>query len=187
MMAQQNRPDIRALRFQVSKAKADRVVEKRNAYPEVSMLLGHISEFHRGDGGMEHPNGTEKTRGWGIGLTLTVPLFDRNQGNRARAQAALSRSSQELRLGMIDLRAEVEEADQLFRTAYRKASSLAQEELRLAMRVRDSIIQSYEIGGRPLIEVLDAERTVRETYQLYISSRADYWRAMYIYNSVIGR
>jgi len=176
-LAQENRPDIRALRFQVSKAQADRVVERRNAFPEVSMFGGYINEHLE----------TGREPGWGIGLSVTVPLFDRNQGGRAGAQAALARSSQELRMGMIDLRAEVEEADQLLRTAYRKASSLAEEELRLATRVRDSIIRSYEIGGRPLIEVLDAERAVRETYQLYISSRADYWRAMYIYNSVIGR
>jgi cobalt-zinc-cadmium efflux system outer membrane protein len=55
------------------------------------------------------------------------------------------------------------------------------------MRVRNSVIQSYEVGGSPLIDVLDAERAYRETYRAYISSRADYWRAMYIYNSAIGQ
>ena len=43
------------------------------------------------------------------------------------------------------------------------------------------------LGGRPLIDVLDAQRSYRDTYRLYISSRADYWRALCKYNSVIGK
>ena len=176
-LAKRNRPDIRALRIQVNKAQAYREVEKRNAYPEVSLSGGYVREY------------TEDGRepGWGIGVSVTVPIFDRNQGGRARAQAALRRSNYELQSGIIGLRAEVEEADQLFRAAYMKATTFAEEEVRLAIRVRNSIMRSYEVGGSPLIDVLDAERTYRETYQMYIASRADYWRAMYLYNSVIGQ
>jgi cobalt-zinc-cadmium efflux system outer membrane protein len=176
LLAEQNRPDIKALRIQVNKAKADTVVEKRNAYPEVSMNMGHLKEF--GDAGVY--------RGWGVGVTATIPLFDRNQGNRMKSLAEVTKSSHELRSGIIELRAEVEEADQLFRTAYQKASALADEEVRLAGKVRDSVIEAYKVGGQALIDVLDAERSYREIYSLYISSRADYWRAMYLYNSVIG-
>ena len=186
ILARQNRPDIRALRIQVNKAKADTVVEKRNAYPEVTMALGHLREFHKQAPGPDwEPQ--EISNGWGVGLTMTVPLFDRNQGNRARAWATLAKSSHKLRAGLIDLQAEVEEADQLFRTAHQKATTFAQEEVRLAIKVRDSIIKSYEVGGSPLIDVLDTERTYRETYRLYIASRADYWRALYLYNGTIGR
>ena len=176
-LAKRNRPDIRALRIQVNKAQADREVERRNAFPDVSLSGGYVKEYLH--------DGHEP--GWGIGISVTVPLFDRNQGGRARAQAALRQSNYELQSGIIGLRAEVEEADQLFRTAHLKATTFAQEEVRLALRVRNSIIQSYEVGGSPLIDVLDAERTYRETYRTYISSRADYWRAKYVYNSVIGQ
>ena len=175
-LARQNRPDIRALRIQVHKAQADREVERRNAFPEVALSGGYVKEYL--EGGRES--------GWGIGLSMSVPLFDRNQGGRARAQAALSQSNYELQAGVLELRAEVEEADQHFRTAHQKAANFAQEGVRLAIQVRNSIMQSYEVGGSPLIDVLDAERTYRETYRTYISSRADYWRAMYVYNSVVG-
>jgi cobalt-zinc-cadmium efflux system outer membrane protein len=175
-LAEQNRPDIKALRIQVSKARAGTLVEKRNAYPEVSMNFGHLKEYE--EAGFY--------RGWGIGVTATIPVFDRNQGNRMKARTEVTKSTHELRAGIIELRAEVEEADQLFRTAYQKASALADEEVRLAVKVRDSMVDAYKVGGRALIDVLDAERSYRETYRLYISSRADYWRAMYLYNSVIG-
>ena len=176
-LAKRNRPDIRALRIQVNKAQADRLAERRNAYPEVSLSGGYIREYLE--------EGREP--GWGIGVSMTVPIFDRNQGGRAKAQAVLRQSNYELQAGVIGLRAEVEEADQHFRTAYLKASTFAQEEVWLAIRVRNNIIRSYELGGSPLIDVLDAERTYRETYRTYITSRADYWRAMYVFNSVVGQ
>ena len=176
-LAKRNRPDIRALRIQVNKAQADRELERRNAYPEVSLSGGYIREYLE--------EGREP--GWGIGVSMTVPIFDRNQGGRAKSQAVLRQSHYELQSGMIELRAEVEAAEQYFRSAYLRASTYAQKEVQTAIRVRNSTIQSYEAGGSPLIDVLDAERTYRETYRMYISSRADYWRAMYVYNSVIGQ
>ena len=114
-------------------------------------------------------------------------LFDRNQGGRAKAQSVAAQNCYNLQAGLVDLRAEIEEAVQNFSTAYQKAGSVAQEQVRLAAEVRDSIAKAYDAGGRPLIDVLDAQRTYRETYRLYISSRADYWRSLYKYNSAIGK
>jgi outer membrane protein TolC len=41
-------------------------------------------------------------------------------------------------------------------------------------------------GVKSLIDVLDAERSHRETQRLHITTRADYWRALYLYNSTVG-
>jgi cobalt-zinc-cadmium efflux system outer membrane protein len=174
--ARRSRPDIRALRMQINKAKADTVVEKRNAYPEVTAGIGHLQEYE--------PDPTY--RGWGIGVTLTVPLFDRNQGNRMKAHSALAQSNHHYQAGIADLRAEIVEADRNFRIAHQRVHAISTEEIRLATEVRDMMIAAFKVGGRPLVDVLDAERSYRETVRMFITSRADYWRAMYIYKSVVG-
>jgi cobalt-zinc-cadmium efflux system outer membrane protein len=115
-----------------------------------------------------------------------VPLFDRNQGNRAKAQSVAAQNGFNLQAGLVDLRAEIEAVVQDFSTAYENARSVAGEQVKLAAEVRDSITRAYDAGGRPLIDVLDAERSYRDTYRLYISARANYWRAVYRYNSAIG-
>ncbi|MCL2669337.1 MAG: hypothetical protein FWE89_01510, partial [Syntrophaceae bacterium] len=69
---------------------------------------------------------------------------------------------------------------------HQQVNVIAAEELRLAMEVRDAMFTAYKAGGRRLIEVLDAERNYREMYSLFITKRADYWRALYIYNSAVG-
>jgi cobalt-zinc-cadmium efflux system outer membrane protein len=179
VMAQQNRPDIRALRLQVFKSRADVHAENRNAYPEVSVFGGY-TRFPEGSTRDDNYNA------WGIGLTVTVPVFDRNQGNRARAKSTLAQSNHQLQLGIVDLRAEIVEADRDFRTAHQQTHTIADEEVRLTTEVRDIMLEGFRAGGCPLIDVLDAERSYRETMRLFVTSRADYWRAMYIYNIVVG-
>lgn len=88
---------------------------------------------------------------------------------------------------MVDLRAEVVEAEQDLRTALANARAVADEQLDLAIDVRDSLNIAYEAGGRPLIDVLDAQRNFRETYRIYIESRANYGRAVVRFNAVLGR
>jgi cobalt-zinc-cadmium efflux system outer membrane protein len=48
-------------------------------------------------------------------------------------------------------------------------------------------MESYQIGGGRLIDVLDAQRNYRETNRLFITSRANYWRALYRFYASIGR
>jgi cobalt-zinc-cadmium efflux system outer membrane protein len=178
-LAQENRPDIQSLRIRVSKAQEDTIVEGRKAFPQVTTLFG----FTRQD---EASLGSPDADSWVAQLTTTIPLFDRNQGNRAKAQSVVEQNCCNLQAGLVDLRAEIEEVVQDFSTAYQNARSVAQEQVKLAAEVRDSIAKAYDAGGRPLIDVLDAERSYRDTYRLYITSRADYWRSLYKYNSAIG-
>lgn len=179
-LAQENRPDIQSLRVQVCKAQADAVVEQRKAYPQITPLFGFTRQF-------ETPLGSPDADSWVAQVSAPLPLFDRNQGNRAKAQSVAAQNCYNLQAGMVDLRAEIESVVCEFETACENAKSVAQEQLKLAAEVRNSIAKAYDVGGRPLIDVLDAERSYRDTYRLYISSRANYWRSVYKYNSAIGK
>jgi cobalt-zinc-cadmium efflux system outer membrane protein len=179
-LAQENRPDIQSLRFKVFKAQADTDVERRKAFPQITPQTGWTHQFQR------EAIGQPDADSWNVALTTTLPLFDRNQGNRAKANSVVSQNSLNLQAGLVDLRAEIEQAVQDARTAYANASAVARDQLKLATEVRDSITKAYEVGGRPLIDVLDAQRNYRETYRLYISSRANYWRSFYKFLAAIG-
>jgi len=178
--ARQNRPDIRALRMGVSKAQADVLIEKRNVYPDVTLGAGMGREYAVL---MEEE---KNYNNWGIGLTVTIPLFDRNQGGRLAARSALTQRNRELQAGIADLRAEVVEADRELRTAHQLSNVIATEEVTLSREIRDIMVEGFQAGGRPLIDALDAERSYRETVRTFVTSRANYWRAFYTYNSVVG-
>jgi len=60
-------------------------------------------------------------------------------------------------------------------------------QLIVAENVRDKTRAAYELGGKSLLEVLDAQRVYRETYRLYITGRSAYWHALHRLNATIGR
>lgn len=180
-VAVRNRPDIEALRRRVAQARAAVVAERRQAWPEVTPQIGYTRQFQR------KAIGFPDADSWGVGIETSLPLFDRNQGNRFRAASVAIQQQYELQAGLVELRAEVVQVDQDLRTAAANARAVAEEQLRLAREVLESLNKAYEAGGRPLIDVLDAQRNFRETYRLYIESRANLARATARFNATLGR
>jgi cobalt-zinc-cadmium efflux system outer membrane protein len=180
-LAQQNRPDIQSLRWQVSKAQADITSERRKAFPQVTPMFGYTRQYQH------EALGQPDADSLSVSITTTLPSFDRNQGNRAKARSIAVQNQFNLQAGVVDLRAEIEEAVQDFRTAFQNAGAVADEQLKRAADVRDSITKAFEAGGRPLTDVLDAQRSYRETYRLYITNRANYWRSLYKFSAAIGQ
>ena len=178
--AELNRPDINALRWRISQAQAETVAQDREKYPEVVPMLGYTRQFQTKAIGFPDANA------WGIGVSMGLPISDRNQGNRLRAQSEWIQAGQELQAALLELGAEITSLTAELEAAQENLTSTTQEQLEIAERVRDSIRQAYEAGGRPLIDVLDSQRNFRETYANYITSRADYWRAVAKYNAAIG-
>jgi cobalt-zinc-cadmium efflux system outer membrane protein len=179
--AQENRPDIQSLRWKLSKAQADIEVERRKAFPQITPQFGYTRQFQT------EAIGQPDADSWNISVTTTLPFFDRNQGNRWKAESVGVQSNFNLQAGLVDLRAEVVQAVQDFRTAYQNAKSIAQDQLKLAKDILDNITKAYQAGGRPLIDVLDAQRSYHETYKLYVTSRSNYWRTYYKFSAAIGK
>lgn len=180
-LADQYRPNLVSLRRQLAKAAADLLVEEKKVYPEVTPHIGYTRQFQ------EKAIGFPDVNDWGIGVEMTVPLFNRNQGNIAKAQSVQRQTSLNLRTQLVDLRSEVEQAVKAYQTAYVTVTTDDPAQLKVAENVRDKIRAAYELGGKPLIEVLDAQRAYRETYRLYITGRSTYWHSLHRLNAAIGR
>jgi cobalt-zinc-cadmium efflux system outer membrane protein len=180
-VALEHRPDLNALRWKVQQAQAEVESERRKAYPEVTPTVGYTRQYQTKAIGFPDANS------YSLALTMSLPFHNRNQGNRAKAASVVAQNNYELQAGVVALRAEVVQADQQLRTSGANARAVAGEQLKLAEQVRDSINKAYEAGGRPLIDVLDAQRNYRETYRLFIISRAGYGRAVVRYNATLGK
>ena len=179
-LAVQNRPDIQAIRWKGEQARANVLVEKRNACPSVTPAFGYTHQYQL------KAIGFPDADSWSASLTMTLPVSDRNQGNRAKAASLVVQNRFDYQSALVDLRAEIETAAQEYRAARANAEAAAGEQLRIAQEVLDAITRAYDAGTRPLLDVLDAQRNFRETYRTYISSRANYWRAVYRYGAAMG-
>lgn len=180
-VAQQSRPDLLAIQFRATQAGANVNVQQRAARPVIAPSLGYTHQYQAGAIG--YPDADS----WSAAVTMSVPIYDRNQGNIIKAQAEQQRIRFEYAAATLNLEAELRQAIAELTAANDNANSVATEQLQLAESVRDSIVTAFENGGRPLIDVLDAQRNYRETYSLYISTRAAYSRALYRYYAAMGQ
>lgn len=179
-LALTNRPDLSALRLRLAQARAETESQRRQAKPEVTPMIGYTRQFQ------ERAIGFPDADSFGFGVDLTLPVHNRNQGNIRRAAAVARQQEYDLQAGLVELRAEITQVENDLRTALENSKAIADEQLKLAAEVRDSLNQAYEAGGRPLIDALDAQRNYRETFRLYIESRVNLGRAIVRFNAAVN-
>lgn len=180
-LAARHRPDAIAARLRVAEASSAVRKAETDAFPDVTPRLGYTRQFQSKSIGFPDVNA------FGAGVELTLPTFDRNQGTIARARSALVQSQNDLRAQLADIRAEVEEATRTYQFAYETVTADAPLRIETARNARDKIEAAYRAGGRPLIDVLDAQRAFRDTQRLDIEDHAQYWQSLYRLNAAVGR
>jgi cobalt-zinc-cadmium efflux system outer membrane protein len=179
-LAEQNRPDIISLRTQVAKARSAIRVEKTKAFPSVTPSFGTQEQY-------QESQGSPNALGYTATLSVTMPLFDRNQGNVRKAESALAQSSFDLQAQLVQAHAEIEQAVAEFQAARADVVAIGPEQLQAARSVRDRTESAYRVGGKTLLELIDAERAYCETHCTYITAQSNYWHALYRLNAAIGK
>jgi outer membrane protein, heavy metal efflux system len=180
-LAEENRPDLVSMQRQLDKAKADITLENTKAYPQITPRIGYTRQFQ------QQAIGYPDANSWGAGVDITLPIFDQNQGNIAKAKSVLIQSQLNLQAQMATLRSEIDQAVKAFASAHQILITDDPGQLEAAKNVRDKINQAYELGGKTLLEVLDAQRTYLETYRMHITGRSNYWHSLYQLNAAIGK
>jgi len=177
-LALQNRPDVKSAETGSLKASADVRLALANRWPDPTI---GTSFLHTGNE-MPGPHwfqpfypkgGTSNAVGLGM-VSLTLPIFNRNQGEVARTK------SEEIRAGFLGQAAR-NQAIQDVESAYAKFVS-ARERLRLyedtylgaAKQSLDIEEFSFHQGGASVLDFLDAERTYRATQLGYHQQMAAY-------------
>jgi cobalt-zinc-cadmium efflux system outer membrane protein len=179
-LAEQNRPDIISLRTQIAKARSGIEVERTKAYPSITPSFGTQYQYQESEG---IPDAASYT----ATLNVTVPLFDRNQGNIRKAESVLSQSCFNLQAQLVQTQADIEQAVAEFQAARTGVISIGPEQLQAARSVRDRTQSAYALGGKTLLEVIDAEQAYRDTYRTYILGESTYWHALHRLNAAVGQ
>ncbi|MGD0899164.1 MAG: TolC family protein, partial [Thermoguttaceae bacterium] len=132
-------------------------------------------------------NGVPDAPSFTAQVNVSVPLFDRNQGNISKAESLLAQACFNLQAQLVQTEADIEQAVAEFQTASTNVGSLGDEQLQAARSVRDRTEAAFRLGGKTLLEVLDAERAYRDTYRTYILNQSGYWHALHRLNAAVGQ
>ena len=92
-----------------------------------------------------------------LGLSVPLPVFDRNQGNILRAGAEVARAEADAERGRLYLDAALADAERRLDQAWRAADSLRRTVQPAAEQAAGFAREGYAAGKFSLLEVLDAQ------------------------------
>jgi len=167
-----NRPDVRAAEAAREKARADVSLARANAWWDITPQM----EYRRVGG--------ESTIG--LGISVPIRIFDRNQGEIARTRAEVDRAEALRQASALQALTDVDTALAAVTTSREKVVLLRDVYLPKARRARETVEFAYRRGGVSLLDFLDAQRTYRETSLEHLRSVGAYWSAVYQLEAAVG-
>jgi outer membrane protein, heavy metal efflux system len=177
--------DIRARAFtrRPDLLEARRVVARNQADMKLQLAQGKIDyttgvEYRR----QQAASGTGNSLGFFFSMPL--PVFNRNQGEIARADREIAQAAAQLRALEARLNGEITGAWQQYSTSRGLLEDIEQRMLSKARDVRQATEYSYRRGEASLVEFLDAQRAFNDVMQNYNEARANYARSLYYIDSV---
>ena len=121
-----------------------------------------------------------------VGLSVPLPLFDRNQGNLLEALRRTDKARDELAATEIRLSTELAQAHERLKALSLEVSSLQTEILPGAQSAYEAASKGYELGKFSFLEVLDAQRTFFQARSQYLRALAEAHRAAAEIDRVLG-
>ena len=153
-------PLLAAQEAQVRQAESTLGAERQAWVPDVTVKVFHTRDVD--------------LRATGGGLSIPLPLWNRKEGEVAKAAAAKSQADSELRLLKQDLETKLASQYSLYETARRQVESFQTAILKEAAESLRVAQFSYEHGETSLLELLDSRRVYRGTEQEYYKALLDY-------------
>jgi len=141
-------PELARWRAEIAERESSLAVERAARVPDVVVSLA----------GRHHPLGA--VGGVVAGVSVPIPVFDRNQGGQLAARDALARARAERRRSGAGIRSAIAATHQALVLGHRTATTLRDEIIPRADRVFERTRRGYATGLFRYVEVLDAERTL---------------------------
>ncbi|HYL63728.1 MAG TPA: TolC family protein [Candidatus Methylomirabilis sp.] len=171
-MALRQRPDVRAAQLGVTAAQSQFTLAKANGKKDlgVTFTYNHLGGVNTGS----------------LFFNIQMPIFDRNQGEIARTQYAITQSqelsSEQASIALTDVTNSYEalrtndQVVQLYQSGY----------LKNAEDSRDISQYAYQHGSASLLDFLDAERSYRATELGYRQALASYMTSLEQLRQAVG-
>jgi cobalt-zinc-cadmium efflux system outer membrane protein len=157
------RPDYRAAKLRAEAAKARAAAGARGWVPTLGLTAGFLSA----------DLGDETAHGYVIGLSLSIPIFDRGQGDTARALAEQRAAEADARSLENQVPAAVRLAHETLVRRVAQAQQFATSQLARLDQLLKTAETAYREGDASVVELLDAHRTARDARLRDLELRRD--------------
>lgn len=173
------RPDLRAAVLSVQQAQINYKLAEADGSTDPTMGI-----WFTHNGSFNNPDALNT-----IGASVSIPLrvFDRNQGEKLRTKIDISRNER-LRQGLeMQVYSDVDTAYATLVSNINLLKPYKRQYLEQAVRVRDTVLFSYQHGGASLLDFLNAESEYRNVQLSYVNLVGAYLTAAAQMNQAVGR
>lgn len=179
----ERRPDLIAASQGIERADADRALARAEVWEPWTLGLGY--DWDQGE--FDDPIGTKRDSFVTLGLTVPIPLWNRQQGRIAEAEAEIRRARRTREA--LGLRAEEEVRTARARVSMLRASvdAYAAEILPEATRTQDLFERGYQQGLVGVGELLQAQRQYNESRARYLELLGELRQAAIEFEAATGR
>jgi cobalt-zinc-cadmium efflux system outer membrane protein len=175
-LALTRRPDYLASQQSQARSRADLQLQIANGKVDFSIGTEYTFQSAYGVSGST----------LGVYFSAPLPVFNRNQGEIARAQREIVQAGARTAALEASIAADVEKAYRQYTVSRQLLESVESQMLAKAKSVRDTTEYSYKRGEASLIEYLDAQRAFNDAMQTFNDARAAYARSLYLLDSASG-
>ena len=152
--AHQNRTDLLALNKQIEAAQNAVRLARANAKPDLSI-------------GAEYDSlGPKNSPAFGLGLSLMIPLFNRNQKDIMIATYEVSQLQAQVAKITRQIDADVRQGLNNYRSSFKIFDSYRKKEKDLE-GLREQSRQAFSLGGITVLELMDTQKTYRDFKSKY--------------------
>ena len=173
-IALDNRPDLKAAMQSVDKAQIDYKLAVANGSTDPTFSF---------DVGRNPPIDAY----FGVDVSFPLRIFDRNQGNKLHSQLDITRNEKLRDAAQAQVFSDVDSAYATVNSNLILLRPYKQKYLAQAVRVRDTILFSYQHGGASLLDFLNAESEYRSVQLNYVNLVGSYLTAAAQLNQAVGK
>ena len=173
-LAIDSRPDLKAAIQSVDKAVSDHKLAVANGStdPTFGFDIGR------------NPPGLQVYMGFSVSIPLRI--FDRNQGEKARTELDIRKTEHQKDAAEAQVFSDVDSAYATVLSNVNLLKPYKEKYLPLATEVRDTVAFSYKRGGSTLLDLLDAEKSYRDTHLAYLNLVGSFLTAGAQLNMAVG-
>ena len=172
MKALATRPDLRAAQQGVTAANSQYLLAKANGKRDITAQINYT-----------HVADLSSTSLFG---QIELPIFDRNQGEIARTQSAITQAQEQAKFTSDQVLTDVKDAYEGLRTNDQVIQLYRSGYLDEAQQDRDISEYAYRRGAASLLDFLDAERSYRATQLAYRQALASYLLSLEQLREAVG-
>jgi outer membrane protein, heavy metal efflux system len=175
------RPDVMAYRLGLETAQSGLRLAQANRFQDAYLLYQPYTFQNNA------PFRTESATSWAMGITVPLPVYNRNQGNIERARLNVTQSQIELAAVERRVGTEVQQAAREYEVTGQIVRRIRGEILPSSGRVRDDRFKLFQGGEVNVLVYLEAQRSYNDNVKAYLDTAVRHRRSMLTLNTVLGQ